>query len=132
MIIGIGHDQIDMRRLKATLDEFGQQFLDRTFTRAEQARAAQKQDPIPTYARRWAAKEACAKALGTGIGARAYLTDIAVINRPSGQPALELSGAAAARLAAITPIGHKAFIHLSLSDEPPLASAFVVLDALPE
>jgi holo-[acyl-carrier protein] synthase len=132
MILGIGHDMVDMQRLKATLAEFGQQFLDRTFTKTEQARAVQKQDPLPTYARRWAAKEACAKALGTGIGAQAGLTEIGLENSENGQPKLVLTGAAEQRLAALTPIGHKARVHVSLSDEFPYASAFVILEALPE
>lgn len=132
MIIGIGHDQVDMRRLAATLARFGQRFLDRTYTPAEQARAAGKANPVPTLARRWAAKEACAKALGTGIGAQARLREIEVVNMPNGQPFLQLSGAAAARLAALLPIGHKAVIHLSLSDEEPIASAYVILEARPE
>jgi holo-[acyl-carrier protein] synthase len=131
MIIGIGHDIADMRRIKQTLAEFGQQFLDRTYTAREQARAAQKQDQIPTLARRWAAKEACAKALGTGIGEMARLTEIGIENDEKGLPKLVLTGAAAARLAALTPIGHKATVHVSLSDEFPVASAFVILEALP-
>jgi holo-[acyl-carrier protein] synthase len=132
MILGVGHDHVDMNRLAATLARFGARFLARTYTEVEQARAADKADPLPTLARRWAAKEACAKALGTGIGARARLREIGVVNGPDNRPELVLTGAAAARLAALVPIGHKAHIHLSLSDEFPLASAVVVIEARPE
>jgi len=132
MILGIGHDQTDMRRLQDTLTRFGARFLARVYTAQEQARAAAKANPLPTYARRFAAKEALAKALGTGMGAQARWNEIGVVNGPAGQPQIELTGAAAARLAALTPIGHKAVVHVSLSDEFPYASAFVIIEALPD
>lgn len=132
MIIGIGHDQLDARRLEKTLARFGQRFLTRIYTPYEQARAARKANPVPTYARRWAAKEALAKALGTGIGAQAFMNEIGVENAANGQPRLVLTGRALETLHKITPKGHKAHIHLSLSDDWPFASAFVIIEVLPE
>lgn len=132
MIIGIGHDQIDGNRVKETLGRFGQRFLDRIFTPYEQARAAGKADPAPTYARRWAAKEAVAKALGTGIGEHAFMKEIGVENAANGQPRLVLTGRARETLNKLTPLSHIARLHLSLSDDWPFASAFVIIEAVPE
>lgn len=132
MIIGIGHDQVDIRRIGETLARFGSRFLDRVYTTAEQARAARKTDPIPTYAKRWAAKEAVAKALHTGIGAQASMREIEVQNGPAGQPFLRLSGNALKTLEKMTPSGYQAHLHLSLSDDWPFASAFVIIEALPK
>lgn len=132
MIIGIGHDQIDARRLEKTLERFTQRFLDRIYTPYEQARAGSKSNPVPTYARRWAAKEAVAKALGTGIGEQAFMREIGVENAANGRPQLVLTGRAQETLAKMLPKGHKAVLHLSLSDDWPFASAFVIIEAVPE
>ena len=129
MIVGIGTDLIDIRRIELTLDRFGERFLERVFTPAERARAERRADRAAAYAKRYAAKEACAKALGTGFRRGVYWRDIGVDNRPSGQPVLVLSGGAAARLAALTPPGMTARIDISLSDEPPFGQAMVIISA---
>ena len=132
MIIGIGSDLADMRRIEATIARFGERFTTRCFTDLEQARAERKADRVGTYAKRFAAKEACAKALGTGVPRRGvHWRDMGVVNLPSGQPTVALTGVAAARLAAITPAGMSARIWLTLTDDPPYALAFVVVEALP-
>lgn len=131
MILGLGTDLIDIRRIEKTINRFGERFLRRVFTASEQARAERKADPAAAYAKRYAAKEACAKALGTGFRQGVYWRDIAVGNRPSGQPILQLSGGAATRLAAMTPEGMQARIDVSLSDEPPLGQAVVIISAEP-
>jgi len=131
MILGLGTDLIDIRRIEKTIDRFGERFLSRVFTTSEQARAKRKADPAAAYAKRYAAKEACAKALGTGFRQGVYWRDIAVGNQPSGQPTLQLSGGAAARLAAMIPSGMQARIDVSLSDEPPLGQAVVIISAEP-
>ncbi len=131
MILGLGTDLIDIRRIEKTIDRFGERFLSRVFTASEQARAERKADPAAAYAKRYAAKEACAKALGTGFRQGVYWRDIAVGNRPSGQPTLQLSGGAATRLAAMTPAGMLARIDVSLSDESPLGQAVVIISAEP-
>ena len=131
MIIGVGTDLIDIRRIERTLARFGERFLDRVFTAAERARAEARLDRAAAYAKRYAAKEACAKALGTGFRQGVYWRDIGVLNRPSGQPILLLSGGAASRLAALTPPGMSARIDLSLTDEPPLGQAVVIISAQP-
>ena len=131
MIISIGNDICDIRRIAATLERHGERFTKRCFTAIERARAAQSRDPAATYAKRFAAKEACAKALGLGIDHGVFLRDIGVVNLASNQPAIELTGGALARLQAITPPGHRAHVHLGLSDEHPYAQAFVILEALP-
>lgn len=129
MIVGIGTDLIDIRRIERTLDRFGERFLERVFTPAERARAERRADRAAAYAKRYAAKEACAKALGTGFRRGVYWRDIGVDNRPSGQPVLVLSGGAAARLATLTPPGMTARIDISLSDEPPFGQAMVIISA---
>lgn len=131
MIIGIGHDQIDARRLEKTLEQFDQRFLDRIYTPSEQQRAKAKSNPLPTYARRWAAKEAVAKALGTGIGEHAFMREIGVENAANGRPVLVLAGRAQETLQKLTPSGHQSRLHLSLSDDWPFASAFVIIEAVP-
>jgi len=132
LIIGIGSDLADMRRIEATIARFGERFTTRCFTDLEQARAERKADRVGTYAKRFAAKEACAKALGTGVPRRGvHWRDMGVVNLPSGQPTVALTGGAAARLAAITPAGMSARIWLTLTDDPPYALAFVVVEALP-
>ncbi|GAA0623787.1 holo-ACP synthase [Brevundimonas kwangchunensis] len=131
MIIGVGADLSDIRRIQNSLDRFGERFKTRCFTELERARSDRKPDPAWSYAKRFAAKEACAKALGTGIRADVYWRDMGVVNLPSGQPTLKLTGNAAEHLARLTPAGHEARIHLTLSDEHPYALAFVVIEALP-
>ena len=129
MIVGIGSDLADIRRIQASLERFGARFTQRVFTDVERARSERKGDPAASYAKRFAAKEACSKALGTGMRAGVFWRDMGVVNLPSGQPTLALTGGAAARLAAIMPEGMEAFIHLSLTDDHPYAQAFVVIEA---
>ncbi len=131
MIIGIGSDLADIRRIQTTLERFGARFTGRIFTEVERARSERKGDPAASYAKRFAAKEACSKALGTGIRGGVFWRDMGVVNAPSGQPTLKLTGGAAERLAALIPPGMKASIHLSLTDDHPYAQAFVVIEALP-
>jgi holo-[acyl-carrier protein] synthase len=131
MIIGVGTDLIDIRRIERTLARFGERFLERVFTAAERARAETRFDRAAAYAKRYAAKEACAKALGTGFRHGVYWRDIGVLNRPGGQPILLLSGGAARRLEALTPPGMRAHIDVSLSDELPLGQAVVIISAQP-
>ena len=132
MIIGIGSDLSDIRRVADTLDRFGERFTHRIFTEIERSRSERKPDRAASYAKRFAAKEACAKALGTGLRRGVFWRDMGVVNMRSGQPTLALTGGAAARLAEITPDGHRAVIHLSLTDDHPYAQAFVIIEALPE
>jgi len=131
MIIGIGSDLSDIRRVQNTLDRFGERFSRRCFTDIERTRSERKPDKAASYAKRFAAKEACAKALGTGMRGSVYWRDMGVVNLPSGQPTLALTGGAAERLAVLLPKGHEARIHLSLTDDHPYAQAFVVIEALP-
>ncbi len=130
MIIGIGNDLSDITRIEKSLSRYGQRFIDRIFTETEQAKANIRQNKAATYAKRFAAKEACAKALGTGINRGVYFRDMGVVNLPSGQPTLKLTGGALARLNAMTPAGHRAKIHLSLTDDHPWAQAFVIIEAI--
>ena len=129
MIIGIGSDLTDIRRIAATLDRFAERFVGRIFTETERQRSDRKVDRAASYAKRFAAKEACAKALGTGMRGGVFWKDIGVVNARSGRPTLVLSGGAAARLASMTPEGAHAIIHLSLTDDHPYAQAFVVIEA---
>jgi len=131
MIIGIGSDLIDIRRIERTLARFGERFVLRVFTEEERRKSDRRANRAHSYARRYAAKEALSKALGTGFRAGVYWRDIGVINLPGGKPTLALTGGAADRLAAITPPGTRAFIDVSLTDEPPLAQAIVIITALP-
>ena len=131
MILGVGADLCDIRRIQASLDRFGDRFRNRCFTDIERARSERKPDAAWSYAKRFAAKEACAKALGTGMRRDVYWRDMGVVNLPSGKPTLALTGHAAEHLARLTPDGHKPLIHLTLSDEHPFALAFVVIEALP-
>ncbi len=132
MILGIGSDICDIRRIEAALARHGDRFLQRVFTEAERRRAERRTEKIRagTYAKRFAAKEACAKALGTGFRQGVFLSDIGVTNLPSGQPTLALAGGAAARLIAITPPGMTAVIALTMTDEYPYAFAQVIISAL--
>ncbi|MGZ8322512.1 MAG: holo-ACP synthase [Rhodoplanes sp.] len=131
MIIGIGTDIVDILRIERTIARFGERFLDRIFTAKERARAERRANRVPTYAKRFAAKEACAKALGTGFRKGVFFRDIGVVNLASGQPTLSLTGGASARLASLIPPGFAARIDLALTDEWPLAQAFVIISALP-
>ncbi|MBS7703872.1 holo-ACP synthase [Chelatococcus asaccharovorans] len=131
MIIGIGSDLCDVNRISRSLARFGDRFTHRIFTAGERAKADARRARAPTYARRFAAKEACAKALGTGMSRGVFWRDMEVVNLPSGQPTMRLTGGAAQRLAAILPAGHAAYIHVSLSDDPPMAQAFVIIEARP-
>ena len=131
MIIGIGSDLCDIRRIQETLDRFGDRFKNRVFTEIERVRSDRKPDPAWSYAKRFAAKEACAKALGTGIRSDVYWRDMGVVNLKSGQPTLQLTGNAAEHLKRLTPAGHTAHIHLTMTDEYPYSQAFVIIEALP-
>lgn len=132
MILAIGSDLCNIERIQASLDRFGDRFEKRVFTNVERARAARRPfTRAGTYAKRFAAKEAFSKAVGTGFKAGVFMKDIGVVNLPSGAPTLALSGGAAARLAALTPQGHEAIVHLTLTDDHPWAQAFVVIEACP-
>ena len=131
MIIGIGSDIVDIRRIEQTIERFGERFLDRIYTPAERRKAESRTAAAATYAKRFAAKEACAKALGTGFRQGVFFRDLGVVNLPGGKPTLALTGGAAQRLAEITPAGMTAQIDLTLSDEYPLAQAFVIISAAP-
>jgi len=131
VIIGIGSDLCDIRRIQGTLDRFGDRFVQRIFTDVERQRSERKNDRAASYAKRFAAKEACSKALGTGMHQGVAWRDMGVINLRSGKPTMALTGGAAARLAQLVPDGHTAVIHLSLTDEIPIAQAFVIIEAVP-
>ena len=130
MIIGLGSDLSDIRRIEASLARFGERFTHRVFTELERSRSERKVDRAGSYAKRFAAKEACAKALGTGMRRGVFWRDMGVVNLPSGQPTMRLTGGAAERLRAILPPGTEPFIHLTLTDERAFAQAFVVIEAL--
>jgi holo-[acyl-carrier protein] synthase len=131
MILGIGSDITDIRRIEKVIARHGERFLARIFTDTERARAERRLKSIETYAKRFAAKEACAKALGTGMRAGVWWRDMGVVNLPSGRPTMKLTGGAAARLAKLLPPGYMADIHVSITDEYPLAQAFVIISAEP-
>jgi holo-[acyl-carrier protein] synthase len=132
MILGVGSDLIDIRRIERAIERFGERFLDRIFTETERRRCDRRGvTRIASYARRFAAKEAAAKALGTGFRKGVFWRDLGVVNLPSGQPGLRLTGGALQRLRAMTPPGMTARLDVSLTDEPPLAQAVVVITALP-
>ena len=131
MILGIGSDLIDIRRIERTLERHGERFLERVFTAIERERSERRAGRVESYAKRFAAKEACAKALGTGFRHGVFFRDLGVVNLPGGKPSLILTGGAKARLERITPAGMCALIDLTLTDEPPLAHAFVIISAEP-
>jgi holo-[acyl-carrier protein] synthase len=131
LIVGIGSDLSDIRRIQNSLERFGERFTQRVFTEVERARSERKGDQAASYAKRFAAKEACAKALGTGIRRGVFWRDMGVVNLPSGQPTMRLTGGAAKRLSEIVPAGMEPFIHVSLTDDHPYAQAFVVIEARP-
>lgn len=134
MILGLGSDLLDIRRIAATIDRFGDRFLNRVFTEVERGRAERRTPTLrpATYAKRFAAKEACAKALGTGFSHGVFHSDLGVVNLPSGQPTMVLTNGALARLEAITPPRHRAVITLTITDEPPYAYAQVLISSLPD
>ncbi len=131
MILGIGTDLANIDRIAGTLDRFGDRFRNRVFTDTELAKAAHRRDEAGTLAKRWAAKEACSKALGTGLAMGISWRDMAVANLDTGQPVMRLTGWAAERLAGMTPPGHEAIVHVTLTDDHPWAQAFVVIEARP-
>lgn len=132
MILGIGTDLCNIERIAGVLERHGDRFRNRVFTPTELAKAARRKDEAGTLAKRWAAKEACSKALGTGLAMGISWKDMAVTNLRSGQPTMGLTGWAAERLAEMTPKGHRAMVHVTLTDDHPWAQAFVVIEALPE
>jgi holo-[acyl-carrier protein] synthase len=129
MILGIGSDLCDIRRIARVIERHGERFTDRIFTEGERRRSDGRRVRAESYARRFAAKEACAKALGTGMRLGVFWRDMEVVNLPGGRPTLRLTGGAQERLSAITPPGYEAILHVSLTDDPPLAQAFVVIEA---
>ena len=131
MIIGLGSDLIDIRRIEKSLEKYGERFTTRLFTDIEQKKSDSRHQRAASYAKRFAAKEACAKALGTGISRGVFWRDMGVANLPSGKPTMVLTGGAAARLAEMMPSGHKPAIHLTITDDYPLAQAFVIIEAVP-
>ncbi len=131
MIVGVGSDLCDIRRIERTLDRHGERFVARCFTEIERLKSDRRAERAASYAKRFAAKEACAKALGTGLKHGVFWRDMGVVNLPSGQPTMRLTGGAAERLKAILLPGTEAFIHLTITDEPPLAQAFGIIEARP-
>ena len=131
MILGIGNDIIDIRRVERSIERWGNRFLDRIFTEVERAKSDRRAQRAASYAKRFAAKEACAKALGTGLNAGVFWRDMGVVNLPSGKPTFRLTGGALKRLQAITPPGMVAQIDLTITDDFPLAQAIVIISATP-
>ena len=131
MIIGVGTDLANIDRIEATLNRFGDRFRNRVFTELEQSKANSRKNESATYAKRWAAKEACSKALGTGLRMGISWKDMAVSNLNTGQPQMEVTGWAKERLSKLTPYGYASFIHVTLTDDYPWAQAFVLIEALP-
>jgi len=130
MIIGLGNDLIDIRRIEKSIERFGDRFLERIFTDVERAKSDKRAQRAASYAKRFAAKEACAKALGTGLNRGVFWRDMGVVNLPGGKPTLRLTGGALARLEAITPPGLTALIELTITDDFPLAQAIVIIQAV--
>ena len=132
MIIGLGSDLIDIRRIERTIKRFGERFLNRIFTDVERAKSEARKERVASYAKRFAAKEACSKALGTGFRRGVYWRDMGVVNLASGRPTMRLTGGAARRLQELTPNGMRAQIDVSLTDEPPMAQAIVIISGVPD
>ena len=132
MIVGIGNDLIDITRVEKVLERHGERFVERVFTPVEIRKSERRRMRAASYAKRFAAKEACAKALGTGMSAGVFWRDMGVVNLPSGKPTMALTGGAAKRLQSLLPPGHKAVIHVTITDEFPLAQAFVIIEAVPD
>ena len=131
MIIGIGSDLIDIRRVEKSIERFGDRFTHRCFTEIERAKSDKRKERAASYAKRFAAKEACSKALGTGIAHGVFWKDMGVVNLPGGKPTIVLTGGAGEHLAKILPAGHRGIVHLTITDDFPLAQAFVIIEALP-
>jgi len=131
VILGIGNDIVDIRRIEQTLERFGERFIARVFTEVEQAKSERRAQRAASYAKRFAAKEACSKALGTGFRKGTFWRDMGVVNEPSGRPTLVLAGGARGHLERLTPVGHRAVIHLTLTDDFPWAQAIVIISAEP-
>lgn len=131
MIIGLGSDLIDIRRIEKTLERHGERFISRIFTEIEQRKSEARAQRAASYAKRFAAKEACAKALGTGLARGVFWRDMGVVNLPGGKPTMQLTGGAARRLQALVPEGMQPVVHLTITDDYPLAQAFVVIEAIP-
>lgn len=131
MILGIGSDLIDIRRIEKSLERHGERFVARIFTEVEKARAENRAGRVASYAKRFAAKEACSKALGSGISEGVFWRDMGVVNLPNGRPTMHLTGGAAERLERLTPPEHRSVIHLTITDEFPMAQAFVIIEAVP-
>jgi holo-[acyl-carrier protein] synthase len=131
VILGIGSDITDVRRIAKVIERHGDRFIDRVFTASERERAEKRRNRFETYAKRFAAKEACSKALGTGLRAGVWWRDMGVVNLPSGRPTMELTGGAKRRLETMTPPGYEARIDLTITDEGPMAHAFVIISAVP-
>ena len=131
MILGLGNDLIDIRRIEAAIERYGERFLNRIFTDIERAKSDNRANRAASYAKRFAAKEACSKALGTGLAQGVYWRDMGVVNLPSGRPTLRLTGAAAEHLRRMTPEGYDARIDLTITDDFPQAQAIVIISALP-
>ncbi len=132
MIIGLGSDLIDIRRIERTIERFGERFLNRIFTDVERAKSDPRRERVASYAKRFAAKEACSKALGTGFRRGVYWRDMGVVNLASGRPTMRLTGGAARRLEQLTPNGMRAQIDVSLTDEPPMGQAIVIISGILE
>jgi holo-[acyl-carrier protein] synthase len=132
MILGLGSDSIDIRRIERSIERYGERFLNRIFTETERAKAERRRNRVETYAKRFAAKEACSKALGTGIRQGVWWRDMGVVNLPSGRPTMQLTGGALKRLEALTPPGHAAQIDLTITDDGPMAQAIVIISAVPK
>ena len=132
MILGLGNDLIDIRRIEKTIQKHGERFLDRIYTDIERAKSGRRAARAASYAKRFAAKEACAKALGTGLNQGVYWRDMGVVNLPGGKPTMRLTGGALKRLEKITPAGHLAQIDLTITDDFPLAQAIVIISAVPQ
>ena len=130
VIVGIGSDLIDIRRVEKTLERHGERFIARVFTETEKRKSEGRRLRAASYAKRFAAKEACAKALGTGLSQGVFWRDMGVVNLPGGKPTMQLTGGAADRLARIMPPGHRAVVHLTITDDFPLAQAFVIIEAV--
>ena len=129
MILGIGNDIVDIRRIEQTLERFGDRFTNRIFTEIERAKSDRRHQRAASYAKRFAAKEACSKALGTGFRRGVFWRDLGVVNEPSGRPTLNITGNAADHLASMTPDGHVAVVHLTITDDHPYAQAVVIISA---
>ncbi|MEN8197222.1 MAG: holo-ACP synthase [Pseudomonadota bacterium] len=132
MILGIGNDLIDIRRVEKSLERFGGRFVERIFTETEQRKSDKRANRAASYAKRFAAKEACSKALGTGFRNGVFWRDLGVVNMPSGKPTMALTGGALDRLAEMTPAGMKVQIDLTITDDFPLAQAIVIISAIPD